>query len=248
MEITMRAAYTSSATRTCDLCENQLLALLSSEARGRLAPHLETVTLPLGEVLYESGGRINYVYFPTSSIVSLIYITENGATAEIGMVGFEGVVGISLLMGSETMPNEAVVRSAGSALRMRADVMQAELARVEKFQGLLLRYIQAFFTQVSTVSACIRLHPVEQQLCCMLLLSHDRSRSNKMAMTHELLANLMGVRRKSITVAAGRLQERGLISYARGTVTMLDRESLEAEVCECYRVVKDEYDRLLGCK
>lgn len=244
----MRAAQTSNSTTSCNLSENRLLAALSVEGRERLSPHLEPVTLPLGEVLYEPGGRINYVYFPTASIVSLLYTTVNGTSAEIGMVGFEGMVGIALFMGGDTMPNEAVVRSAGNALRIRADAMRAELARGGMFQGLLLRYVQAFFTQVSTVSACIRLHPVEQQLCCMLLLSHDRSRSNKMAMTHELLASMMGVRRKSITMAAGRLQERGLISYVRGTVTLLDRRGLEAEVCECYRVVKDEYDRLLGCK
>lgn len=238
----------SCSKTSCNLSENQLLAALSVEGRERLSPHMELITLPLGEVLYEAGGHIKYVYFPTTSIVSLLYTTHNGTSAEIGMVGFEGMVGIALFMGGDTMPNEAVVRSAGVALRMRADVMRTELARGEVFQGVLLRYMQAFFTQVSTVSACIRLHPVEQQLRCMLLLSHDRSRSNEMAMTHELIAKMMGVRRKSITMAAGRLQERGLISYVRGTVTVLDRQGLEAEVCECYRVVKDEYDRLLGSK
>lgn len=242
----MRPAQMSHAISSYNLSDNLLLATLPVEVRDRLTLQFEPITLPLGEVLYESGGHINFAYFPTASIISLVYITENGMTAEVGMAGFEGMIGWALFMGSDTMPYQAVVRNAGGAFKMRAEVMRAEFGRGEMFQALLLRYAQAFFTQSSTISACIRLHPVEQQLCCMLLLSHDRSRSNEMVMTHELLANLMGVRRKSITIAAGRLQERGLISYVRGRVTILDRQGLEAEVCECYRVVKDEYDRLLS--
>ncbi len=226
--------------------ENQLLAALPAEERERLAPHLEQITFSLGDVIYESGGHLDYAYFPTDSTVSLIYILENGISAEIGLVGYEGVVGIALFMGGETMPNRAVVQSAGSALRLNARAMRAEFMRGRMFQQLLLRYMQVFFTQVSTISACNRLHSVEQQLCCTLLLSHDRARSNKLMMTHDLIANMLVVQRKGITMAAGRLQERGLISYVRGTITILDRQGLEQAVCECYRVVKDEYDRLLG--
>lgn len=226
--------------------ENRLLIALPVEERERLAPHLEPITFALGDVVYESGGHLDYVYFPTSSTVSLIYILENGISAEIGVVGYEGVIGIALFMGGETMPNRAVVQSAGNALKLNAQTMRAEFMRGGMFQHLLLRYTQAFFTQVSTISACNRLHSVEQQLCCTLLLSHDRARSNQLVMTHDLIANMLGVHRKGVTMAAGRLQERGLISYVRGTITILDRKGLESAVCECYRVVKDEYQRLLG--
>lgn len=226
--------------------ENLLLAALPVEERQRLLADLEPISFSLGEVVYESGGHIDYVYFPTSAIISLLYIMENGGTAEIGVAGYEGVIGIALFMGGETMPNRAVVQSAGSALRMKTKALQAEFARGGMFQTSLLRYTQALMTQISQTAVCNRLHTVEQQLCRWLLLSHDRLRTDKLVMTHDLIANMLGVRREGITVAAQKLQERGLISYVRGTITLLDRQGLETEVCECYQVVKSEYDRLLG--
>lgn len=225
---------------------NRLLAVLPAEDYERLRPKLEPISLALGEVIYESGGQIDYVYFPTDSIISLLYIMENGATAEIGVTGFEGVIGIALFMGGTTMPNRAVVQSAGSALRMKAQAMLTEFARGGSFQLTLLRYTQALMTQISQTAVCNRLHSVDQQLCRWLLLSHDRLHSDKLVMTHDLIANMLGVRREGITVAAQKLQEQGLISYVRGTITILDRPGLEAAVCECYRVVKSEYDRLLA--
>lgn len=226
--------------------ENMLLAGLPDKERQRLLPDLEPISFSLGEVVYESGGHIDYVYFPTSAIISLLYIMENGATAEIGVAGYEGVIGIALFMGGETMPNRAVVQSAGSALRMKKKALQAEFVRGSMFQSSLLRYTQALMTQISQTAVCNRLHTVEQQLCRWLLLSHDRLRTDKLVMTHDLIANMLGVRREGITMAAQKLQERGLISYVRGTITLLDRQGLETEVCECYQVVKSEYDRLLG--
>ncbi len=226
--------------------ENMLLAGLPDKERQRLLPDLEPISFSLGEVVYESGGHIDYVYFPTSAIISLLYIMENGATAEIGVAGYEGVIGIALFMGGETMPNRAVVQSAGSALRVKQKALQAEFVRGGMFQTSLLRYTQALMTQISQTAVCNRLHTVEQQLCRWLLLSHDRLRTDKLVMTHDLIANMLGVRREGITVAAQKLQERGLISYVRGTITLLDRQGLETEVCECYQVVKSEYDRLLG--
>ncbi|MCA1593688.1 MAG: Crp/Fnr family transcriptional regulator [Acidobacteria bacterium] len=225
---------------------NQLLAALPAEEYERLLPHLEPVSFSLGEVVYESGGHINHVYFPTNSIISLLYIMENGATAEIGVAGYEGVVGIALFMGGATMPNRAVVQSAGSALKMKAKALQDEFVRGGAFQLLLLRYTQALMTQISQTAVCNRLHSVDQQLCRWLLLSHDRLRSDTLVMTHDLIANMLGVRREGVTMAAQRLQEQKLISYVRGAITILDRQGLEAAVCECYQVVKSEYDRLLG--
>ncbi len=226
--------------------ENHLLAALSGEERKRLLPDLEPNSFSLGEVVYESGGHINYVYFPTDSIISLLYIMENGGTAEIGVAGYEGVIGIALFMGGDTMPNRAVVQSAGTAIRMKTKALQAEFGRGGTFQKSLLRYTQALMTQISQTAVCNRLHSVDQQLCRWLLLSHDRLRSDKLVMTHDLISNMLGVRREGITVSAQRLQERGLISYVRGTITILDRQGLEAAACECYQVVKSEYDRLLG--
>jgi CRP-like cAMP-binding protein len=226
--------------------ENRLLAALPELELERLRPHLELVTFTLGQVIYESGGQMTHVYFPTDSIISLLYLMENGASAEIGVSGFEGVIGIALFMGGDTMPNRAVVQSAGSAYRMKAHELQAEFMRGGMFQQALLRYTQALITQISQTAVCNRLHSVEQQLCRWLLLSYDRLRSDKLVMTHNLIANMLGVRREGITKAAGQLQQQGIISYVRGTITLLDRARLEATVCECYRVVKDEYDRLLG--
>lgn len=226
--------------------ENGLLASLDAIELERLLPHLELVSFTLGQVIYESGGHITHVYFPTDSIISLLYLMENGATAEIGVTGYEGVVGIALFMGGDTMPNRAVVQSAGSAYMINADVMKAEFMRGGQFQQKLLRYTQALITQISQTAVCNRLHSVEQQLCRWLLLSYDRLKSDKLVMTHNLIANMLGVRREGITKAAGQLQEQGIISYVRGTITLLDRPKLEATVCECYQVVKDEYHRLLG--
>ncbi len=225
--------------------ENRLLASLDTVELERLRPHLELVSLTLGQVIYESGGHITHVYFLTDSIISLLYLMENGATAEIGVTGYEGVVGIALFMGGDTMPNRAVVQSAGSAYRISAKVMQAEFMRGGQFQQVLLRFTQALITQISQTAVCNRLHSVEQQLCRWLLLSFDRLQSDTLVMTHDLIANMLGVRREGITKAAGQLQQRGIISYVRGTITLLDRAKLEETVCECYQVVKDEYDRLL---
>ena len=225
---------------------NRLLARLSPEESERLLPHLERVYFALGEVIYESGGRQSYIYFPTTAIISLLYMMENGSSAEMGVAGNEGLVGIALFMGGDTVPNRAVVSSAGDALRMKTKVLQGEFAQGGTFQRMLLRYTQALMTQMSQTAACNRLHTVEQQLCRWLLLSRDRLESDELVMTQELIANMLGVRREGVTHAAGRLQENGLISYVRGRIQILDRSGLEATVCECYRVVKDEYERLLG--
>ena len=233
-------AYASDPTK------NQLLAALPREEYERILPHLGHVSFKLGEVVYESGGQMEHIYFPTTAIVSLLYLMENGASAEMGMVGREGVVGVALFMGGNTMPNRAVVQSAGGAVRMKAQVLRDEFARGGAFQRLLLRYTQALITQMSQTAVCNRLHTIEQQLCRWLLLSHDRLDSDELVMTQELIANMLGVRREGVTAAAGRLQEQGLISYVRGRIRILDRRGFEASVCECYKVVKDEYDRLLG--
>lgn len=226
--------------------ENRLLGVLPKVEFERLQRHLELVPLSLGQVIYESGAQMTHVYFPTDCIISLLYLMENGATAEIGVTGYEGVIGIALFMGGDTTPNRAVVQSAGSAYKMKAKVMQDEFNKGGQFQQSLLRYTQALITQISQTAVCNRLHSVEQQLCRWLLLSYDRLHSDKLVMTHNLIANMLGVRREGITLAAKHLQARGIISYVRGTITLLDRPKLEATVCECYRVVKSEYDRLLS--
>ena len=236
----------STSADTLEPAGNRLLAMLPQEEYERLRPHLEQVSFALGEVVYESGGQMNYIYFPTNAIISLLYMMENGASAEMGVAGNEGLVGIALFMGGNTVPNRAVVQSAGEALRMKATVLQAEFARGGTFQRLLLRYTQALMTQMSQTAVCNRLHTVGQQLCRWLLLSRDRLNTDELVMTQELIANMLGVRREGVTAAAGRLQEQGLISYVRGRISILDRRGLEEAVCECYRVVKDEYDRLLG--
>ena len=226
--------------------ENRLLGSLPVAEYERLRPYLRPVSFSLGEVVYEFGGHLDYVFFPTTSIVSLLYTMENGSSAEMGLTGNEGVVGIALFMGGGTMPNRAVVQSAGGALRMKAKVLQDEFALGGKFQQLLLRYTQALITQISQTAVCNRLHSVEQQLCRWLLLSHDRLKTDELVMTQELIADMLGVRREGVTVAAGRLQDAGAISYVRGHITILDRQKLEDTVCECYQVVKEEFDRLLG--
>jgi CRP-like cAMP-binding protein len=228
------------------LSENRLLAALPVEEYERLSPSLQDVSFSLGEVVYEFGGHLDYVYFPTTAIVSLLYTMENGTSAEMGLTGNDGVVGIALFMGGGTMPNRAIVQSAGGALRMKAKVLQDEFAQGGKFQRLLLRYTQALITQISQTAVCNRLHSVEQQLCRWLLLSHDRVKADELIMTQELIADMLGVRREGVTVAAGHLQDEGAISYVRGHIKILDRQKLEETVCECYRVVKNEFDRLLG--
>ena len=225
---------------------NRLLAALPREEYERVLPSLQQVSFELGEVVYEFAERLDYVFFPTTSIVSLLYTMENGSSAEMGLTGNDGVVGIALFMGGGTMPNRAVVQSAGAAIRMKAKLLQDEFARGGKFQYLLLRYTQALITQISQTAVCNRLHSVEQQLCRWLLLSHDRVKSDELIMTQELIADMLGVRREGVTVAAGHLQDIGAISYVRGHIKILDRQKLEQTVCECYRVVKDEFDRLLG--
>jgi CRP-like cAMP-binding protein len=232
--------------RPTELVENRLLAALPSDEYERLLPCLQQVSFALGEVIYEFGGHLDHVYFPTTAIVSLLYTMENGASAEMGLTGNDGVVGIALFMGGGTMPNRAVVQSAGGAIQMKAKVLQDEFARGGRFQHLLLRYTQALITQISQTAVCNRLHSVEQQLCRWLLLSHDRVKADELIMTQELIADMLGVRREGVTVAAGHLQDVGAISYIRGHIQILDRQKLEETVCECYRVVKDEFDRLLG--
>ena len=226
--------------------QNHLLAGVSGEELARLLPNLQLLNLPLGQVIYESGEKMEYVFFPTTAIISLLYIMEDGSSAEIGVVGKDGMVGIAIFMGGDTTSNRAVVQSAGKALKIKADMMKDEFTRGGRFHNLCLRYTQALITQISQTAVCNRLHSVEQQLCRWLLLSHDRLPSDKLTMTQDLIANMLGVRREGITHAARRLQNAGYISYVRGDMTILNRAGLEADVCECYQVVKTEYDRLLG--
>ncbi len=225
---------------------NHLLAALPADEFDRLKPDLTAVSLTLGEVIYESGELLEYIYFPTTAIISLLYIMENGSTAEIGMSGNDGLVGIALYMGGSTTPSRAVVQSAGNAFRLRSKALKFEFGLNGVFQNILLRYTQALMTQISQTAVCNRLHSVEQQLCRWLLINHDLLQTNKLIMTHDLIANMLGVRREGVSIAAGNLQKKGLIKYVRGTITMLNREGLETAACECYQVVKDEYDRLLG--
>lgn len=229
-----------------DALRNFLLAALSDDDFERINPKLKPVSFNLGEVLYESGEKMDYVYFPTTAIVSLLYIMENGTTAEIGVVGNDGILGVSLFMGGETTTSRAVIQSAGNAVRMKAIDMKTEFALGGRFQALLLRYTQALMTQISQTAVCNRLHSIEQQLCRWLLLSHDRLNSDKLVMTHDLISNMLGVRREGITLAAKKLAAKKLINNSRGTMTVLDRQGLENTVCECYAVVNDEYNRLLG--
>ncbi|HLX29888.1 MAG TPA: Crp/Fnr family transcriptional regulator [Casimicrobiaceae bacterium] len=211
----------------------------------RLQSHLELIPMALGEVLYEPGGRLRHVYFPTTSIVSLLYVMEDGASAEIAVVGNEGILGISLFMGGETTPSHAVVQSAGYGVRLKAQLLKQEFARFGPMMHLLLRYTQALITQMAQTAVCNRHHSVDQQLCRWLLLSLDRLSTNELSMTQELIANMLGVRREGVTEAAGKLQDAGLIRYRRGRITVLDRPRLETRSCECYQVVKKEFDRLL---
>jgi CRP-like cAMP-binding protein len=227
------------------ITRNQLLRALPQEELERLLPSLTRVAFALGEVLYESGQRLEYVCFPTTSVVSLLYTMEDGSTAEMGLIGNDGLVGVALFLGGNTTPNRAVAVVAGGAWRMNANALQQEFARSESFQRLLLRYTQALITQISQAAVCNRLHSIEKRLCRWLLLTHDRVNANELFMTQEFISNMLGSRRESVTVAAGRLQDIGLINYARGHITIIDRKGLEGAVCECYRIVKDETDRLL---
>ena len=225
--------------------QNHLLDALPKADYQRVASHLELVPLNLGDVLYESGARLKHVYFPTTAIISLLYVMEDGGSAEIAIVGNEGLLGISLFMGGDTTPSRAVVQSAGKAYRLKAELLKAEFARFGPTMHLLLCYTQALITQMSQTAVCNRHHSVDQQLCRWLLLSMDRLQGNDLSMTQELIANMLGVRREGVTEAAGKLQKAGLIQYQRGRITVLNRVGLEARTCECYQVVKTEYDRLL---
>lgn len=225
--------------------QNQLLAALPEADFLRLEPNLELVPMPLGHVLYESGIHLQHVYFPTNCIVSLLYVMEDGHSAEIAVVGNEGVVGVALFMGGETTPSRGIVQSAGYAYRLSGKLLKEEFFRAGPLQHLLLRYTQALLTQMAQTAACNRHHSVDQQLCRWLLLSLDRLTTDELVMTQELIANMLGVRREGVTEAAGQLQKLGLIHYSRGRIKVLDRAGLENKACECYRVVKKEFDRLL---
>src|SRR6202165_4638377 len=228
--------------------QNHLLDALPASDYERIQGHLELVPMALGEVLYESGIQLRYVYFPTTAILSLLYVMEDGASAEIAIVGNEGILGISLFMGGETTPSRAVVQSAGYGYRLAAQLLKREFSRAGPVLRLLLRYTQALITQMAQTAVCNRHHSVEQQLSRWLLLSLDRLKSDELHMTQELIANMLGVRREGVTEAAGKLQDSGLIHYQRGRITVLDRPGLEARSCECYQVVKRETDRLLPAR
>lgn len=225
--------------------DNLLLRALSLDARERIDPNLKLTKLALGSVLYESGDVMNDVYFPTDSIVSLLYVMEDGRSAEISVVGNEGIVGISLFMGGQSTPSRAIVQSEGYAFRLQGKYLKAEFSRHGELHHLLLRYTQALITQMAQTAACNRHHSIDQQLCRWLLLSMDRLKGSQLNMTQELIANMLGVRREGVTEAASKLQQAGVIKYQRGHITVLDRAELEQRSCECYAVVKKESDRLL---
>lgn len=233
------------AGRARHAAENRLLAALPGEVRERLQPDLKLVRLPLGKVIYEAHGSLSHVLFPTTAMVSLLYVMENGSTAEMAVVGCDGVVGIAVFMGGDTTPNRAVVQNAGSAFRLSLSAFRREFRRMGELHRLLLLYTQSLLTQMAQTAVCNQLHSVEQRLCRCLLLTHDRLESDELVMTQNLLANVLGVRREGVSVAAHHLQELGLIRYKRGHITILDRLGLERLACECYQVVKTECDRLL---
>ncbi len=225
---------------------NHLLEALPKVDFERIEPKIESVPLKLGQVLYESGDKMSHIYFPTTAIVSMLYIMENGGTAEIGIAGNNGLVGMALYMGGDTTSSRAIVQSAGVAVRMKKEDLLDEFRRGGIFQDVLLRYTQTLMTQISQTAVCNRLHTIQQQLCRWLLINHDQLPADTLIMTHDLIANMLGVRREGVTLAAGNLQEQGYINYSRGTVIVLDREGLEKICCECYKVVSDEYDRMMG--
>ena len=238
-------SWRSFMTSSHDPRQNYILAALPQEESARFFLNLELVMMPLGEALYEPGTQMRHVYFPTTSIVSLLYVMEDGSSAEIAVVGNEGIVGVSLFMGGETTPSRAVVQSAGHAYRLKGQLLKDEFYHAGPMQHLLLRYTQALLTQMAQTAVCNRHHSLDQQFCRWLLLSLDRLPSNELIMTQELIANMLGVRREGVTEAAGNVQKAGLIEYHRGRITVLDRVGLEARTCECYAVVKKECDRLL---
>jgi CRP-like cAMP-binding protein len=225
---------------------NRLIEALPAEVSKRLCPALVYLPFALGDVVYEPSERMEHVYFPTSAVVSLVYTMANGDTAEMGLVGNEGVVGVARFLGGDTTPNLAVVQVAGGAIRMQAQPLLDEFRRGGPFQSVLLRYTQALITQVSQTAVCNRLHPIEQRLCRWLLMTRNRVPSDEIRMTHEFIAHMLGVRREGVSAAAHHVQKAGLIRYRHGHITILDRQGLETAACECYRVVKDEFDRLLG--
>jgi CRP-like cAMP-binding protein len=225
---------------------NYLLAALPSDERERIAPHLSRVSMQLGQVVYESGDHLSHIYLPTTAIISMLYVMENGASAEIAVVGRDGLLGVALFMGGETMPNRAIVQSAGQAFRLSAEIVKQEFARGGAIQRLFLRYTQALITQMAQTAVCNRHHSIAQQFCRWLLLSLDRLESNDVRMTQELIANMLGVRRAGVTETAKKLQDDGAIRYSRGLIEVVDRRALEAQVCECYQVVKRESDRLFS--
>jgi CRP-like cAMP-binding protein len=233
---------------TPTLLQNKLLEALPTEAQQRLFPHMKLVDLPLGKVLYESGDALHHVYFPTDSIVSLLYVMESGASAEISVVGNEGLIGIAVFMGGESTPSRAIVQSAGSAFSLPSQRLRNEFNAHADMRMLMLRYTQALITQMAQTAVCNRHHSIDQQLCRWLLLSLDRLASNRLVMTQELIANMLGVRREGVTESAGKLQDLGVIEYHRGHITVLDRPQLEKLCCECYAVVKKETDRLQAYK
>lgn len=224
---------------------NRLLAALPAEDYERLLPNLKPITFSLGQVVYESQGQMDYVYFPTSAHISLLYTMNDGMTAEVGLVGNEGLVGIALFMGGDTTPNRAIVQGAGNAYRMQAQAMLAEFKKGGAFQLFLLRYTQALISQISQTAVCNRLHTTEQRLCRWMLMTHDRTHTDELQMTHEFISNMLGIHREAVSLAAHRLQGKGMISYTRGRIKIIDRQQLEHCTCECYHVVKSEYDRLL---
>lgn len=226
--------------------KNYLLASLDGGEFERILKAIEPVDYKLGHVIYEAGDKMDYAYFPSTAIVSLLYIMENGGTAEIGMVGNDGVLGVSLFLGGDSTSSRAIIQSAGMMCRMKAKDIRAEFKLGGRFQDLLLRYTQALMTQISQTAVCNRLHAVEQQLCRWLLLSHDRLHHDKLVMTHDLISNMLGVRREGITLAAKKLAAKKLIKNTRGTIEVLDRQGLEDAACECYEIVNTEYNRLLG--
>jgi CRP-like cAMP-binding protein len=241
-----RVPKMSAAAMLQSLAASKLLSTLPRAEQERLLPDSQLVTLPLRETVYEINGSIDHMYFPASCIVALVYTMESGMTAQMGLIGREGAVGLPLLMGGGTVPNAAVVQLAGKAIRIRARALREEFERGGALQRALLRYTQALITQISQTAVCNRLHSVEQRLCRWLLLCHDRAESSELRMTQEAIAEMLGGRRQSVTVAAGRLQDAGLIHYSRGHINILNRPGLEASTCECSRVVKAEFDRLLG--
>jgi CRP-like cAMP-binding protein len=224
---------------------NRLLASLPAEDYERLLPTLQPVTFNLGDVIYESQGQMNHLYFPTTSHVSLLYTMINGSTAEVGLVGNEGLVGIALFMGGDTTPNQAIVQGAGEAFKMSAPAMKQEFSRGGAFQLSLLRYTQSLIVQISQTAVCNRLHTTEQRLCRWMLMTHDRTHHDELQMTHEFISNMLGIQREAVSLSAHRLKEKGAITYTRGHIKIIDRQVLERSACECYQMVKAEQDRLL---